>query len=200
MRWIFFLSMALASLIFVSCGEENQQQVDKLTVSIQPDFAYILPGSMDSCADRYDDGSDSVGESRVIFGTLEVVWEDTTRDLQLIAIQLEVTHTNINGGVKLSTLLDEAEIDAMLGTIQGRTGVGAPGLSFKSTDASGPLTGAFKNQPCSLRFGGLSLEEDVGKFFAVGTINIIGVTISSTDISDQKPFKLSTQVTLRNEF
>lgn len=162
------LLLLAAFLSLTSCGSEDAFE-GKLVLAVSPSQSAIVPTERRNCIDIYssDPNTKSVSSSSVGFSSLQLTWLDTTRDLYVIKIQLDLENTIV--GTKID-ITDPDEISRLFG-IGTASEVKIPRKGNASASATGVYRSDFKdldnNQvmddgqlACPLTFGGMSLPEN----------------------------------------
>lgn len=183
-----------------SCGSEDPNN-GLLTIAVVPSQAAIVPTERRSCIDIYQDvATKSVGSSSVGFSSGQLTWNDTTRDLFIVKVQLDLENTIV--GTKID-ITDPDELSRLFG-IGTTAEVKIPRKGAVGASATGVYKTDFKDlnndrvmdtgqKACPLAFGGMSLPEDT-EVVVSGHLRFLGVT--QNDSGDQEVVRASTPVSL----
>lgn len=193
-------ALLMIFMAVASCGSEDPNN-GLLSIAVVPSQGAIVPTERRNCLDIYQDATTkSVGSSSVGFSSGQLTWNDTTRDLFIIKIQLDLENTIV--GTKID-VIDPDELGRLFGIgsasevkipRKGSVGASATGLyktDFK--DLNNDRVMDAEQKACPLTFGGMTLPEDTEVVIS-GHIRFLGVT--QDDAGNQQVVRASTPVSL----
>lgn len=184
-----------------SCGSENDLE-GIFEIAVVPNQMAVVPTPRRSCADIYSGilENKSIAEASVGFSSFQLLWKDTSRDLFIVRIQLDLEATVLATKVEIT---DPDELGTIFGIGDGNDvkiprfgGSGASTTGFYQSnlkDLDGDSVMDTGQLSCPLAFGGMSLPENTEMTIG-GFVRILA--IAQADNGDQEVLRLAFPVKL----
>lgn len=188
----------------ISCGGEDKYK-DIFIAQAIPSKASIVPTSAETCTDRYtldDEGAKSASSNSITFNSFGLSWKETSRDLYIIKIELDLTNTVLATKVVIADLTEIGNLFGVASNTSGKIpragGADATKNSgnayytnFKEFITAGTMDpGEFA---CTLAFGGIAVPEGLS-LEVTGLIRV--VAIAQDDNNNQEVIRTTTPVSL----
>lgn len=181
-------------LLLVSCGDQKSSNTtDSLIISLTPSKAVLVPTVQRSCKDIATGvTTGSVPKYSASFNQFTLTWKDTVKTLYIAYIRLKFKSPKFADGQFVYDIAGD-ELDYLIGKYGSSIAKAPSATSPISLDSL--ATNKSFGQPCSLRIGGLAIDDGVN-FTASGTLEVFGYTIDPTNQNAQDIIKQSVTVSI----
>lgn len=192
MKKIVTLIMAPFFLLITSC--EDERGPNGLTIQVRS--ATLIPAEGKGCVDSEGNAPD-IPASRFSLNSMELQWSDTTKDLEIAFVKIEISSGAL--GTDYSTVFGGDDVGNNFIYFQGDnrpdTPSGLPTGIVPKAPAEGTPQRLQAKAACSLKFGGVNIIDEDRSFTAQGTVTVQGVAFDSdgveTSIRTEERFTVS---------
>lgn len=202
-RWLHpsrLLFLATLSVLNFSCGLDEDLGAD-ISIGVSPSNPFIVDGNGVSCVDAAeakntdDPPNTSIAPLRVLFTQFRLQWRSPDV-LKIVALKVTVTGAGIPTESPIEYLLDETELEYLLG-LEGLTipaGNADRVLDIFSDSTQNKAVNS-KYAPCGLMLGGLDIDPDQGRFTATIQLELVGYAVASDQT--QRPIRQTARAQAR---